>query len=72
MLIESVSNFQGVIPNPGKEEKICNRCTECGAILESYADEEIGIMIVILNTIIHREPSLAASFLPEILVTVAK
>lgn len=59
-------------PGPNKEERICNRCSECGAVLESYNDEEIGIMIIILNTIIHREPTLAASFLPEILVTVAK
>lgn len=60
------------IPKQGPKEEICHRCSECGAVLESYNDEEIGIMIIILNTLIHREPSLAASFLPEILVTVAK
>lgn len=67
-------NAPNTIPKqgPNKEEKICHRCSECGSVLESYNDEEIGIMIIILNTLIHREPSLAASFLPEILVTVAK
>lgn len=59
-------------PNPNKEEKICHRCSECGAALEEYNDEEIGIMIIILNTFIHREPALAAAFLPEILTTVSK
>lgn len=71
---ENGPNAPNTIPKPvpNKEEKICHRCSECGAVLESYTDEEIGIMIIILNTIIHREPSLAASFLPEILVIVAK
>lgn len=58
--------------NNSKEDIICHRCSDCGAALEEYNDEEIGIMIVILNTFIHREPSLAAVFLPEILTTVSK
>lgn len=60
------------LPNANREEKICHRCSECGAALEEYNDEEIGIMIIILNTFIHREPALAAAFLPEILTTVSK
>lgn len=55
-----------------KEDKICQRCSECGAVIEEYNDEEVGIMIIILNTFIHREPALAAAFLPEILTTVSK
>lgn len=64
-----------VDPKPSavnKDEKICHRCSECGAAFEEYNDEEIGIMIIILNTFIHREPALAAAFLPEILTTVSK
>lgn len=57
---------------PTKEDKICHRCSDCGAEIEEYSDEEIGIMITILNTFIHREPALAASFLPEILTIVSK
>lgn len=41
-------------------------------MLEEYSDEEIGIMVIILGTFIHREPGLAAPFLPEILSTVTK
>lgn len=41
-------------------------------MLEEYSDEEIGIMVIILGTFIHREPALAAPFLPEILSTVTK
>lgn len=40
--------------------------------MEEYNDEEIGIMIIILNTFIHREPVLAAPVLPEILTIVSR
>lgn len=67
------TNKPGAEPKPvNKEELICHRCSECGAQIEEYSDEEIGIMIIILNTFIHREPALAAAFLPEILTTVSK
>ncbi|XP_075145708.1 UNC-79 domain-containing protein isoform X6 [Haematobia irritans] len=51
---------------------VCDRCTECGALMEEYTDEEIGLLIVILGTFIHREPAMAAPFLPEILTIVSK
>lgn len=51
---------------------VCERCSECGALIEEYTDEEIGLLIVILGTFIHREPSMAAPFLPEILTITAK
>ncbi|XP_059622044.1 protein unc-79 homolog [Phlebotomus argentipes] len=54
------------------DDCVCGRCGECGAVLEEYSDEEIGILIIILGTFIHREPSLAAPFLPEILLVVSK
>ncbi|KAH8399491.1 hypothetical protein KR215_011704 [Drosophila sulfurigaster] len=46
---------------------IVERCSDCGAVIEEYTDEEIGILIVILGTFIHREPAMAAPFLPEVL-----
>uniref|UniRef100_A0ABD2W1Y8 ATP-dependent DNA helicase n=1 Tax=Trichogramma kaykai TaxID=54128 RepID=A0ABD2W1Y8_9HYME len=46
------------------------RCTECGMVQEEYTDDELGLCIIIFGTFIHREPSLAASFLPEILLTI--
>lgn len=54
------------------DECVADRCSECGVLLEEYSDEEIGIMIIILGTYIHREPALAAPYLPEILTTVTK
>lgn len=69
---QSVTNGQKQQPVYNREDTICERCTECGSVIEEYSDEEIGIMITILNTYIHREPALAATFLPEILLTVSK
>ncbi|XP_038110168.1 protein unc-79 homolog isoform X5 [Culex quinquefasciatus] len=54
------------------DECICERCSECGAIKEEYTDEEMGIMLIILGTFIHREPALAAPFLPEILTIISR
>lgn len=68
----TATNGQKPPPTISREDIICERCSDCGAIIEEYTDEEIGIMITILNTIIHREPALAASFLPEILLIVSK
>ncbi|KAG9433958.1 protein unc-79 isoform X9 [Apis mellifera carnica] len=47
-------------------------CSECGTIKEEYSDEELGLCIINLGTFIHREPSLAAPLLPEILRVVTK
>lgn len=51
---------------------IVERCSDCGAHIEEYTDEEIGILIVILGTFIHREPAMAAPFLPEILTMTSR
>lgn len=54
------------------EDTVVDRCSVCGAAKEEYGDEEIGILIIILGTFIHREPQLAAPFMPEILCIVSK
>ena len=54
------------------DDCICSRCSECGSMLEEYSDEEIGLLIINLATFIHREPAMAAPFLPEILTCVSK
>ncbi|XP_030755941.1 protein unc-79 homolog [Sitophilus oryzae] len=54
------------------EECVKERCSECGTVRETYSDEEMGLCIVALGTFIHREPSLAAPLLPDILSIVAK
>ncbi|XP_033232349.1 protein unc-79 homolog isoform X5 [Drosophila pseudoobscura] len=51
---------------------IVERCSDCGAHIEEYTDEEIGIFIVILGAFIHREPAMAAPFLPEILTMTSR
>ncbi|KAK9304372.1 hypothetical protein QLX08_004330 [Tetragonisca angustula] len=54
------------------DDCIYERCSECGTIKEEYSDEELGLCIINLGTFIHREPSLAAPILPEILRVVTK
>lgn len=54
------------------DDCVNERCSECGALREQYTDEELGLFIVLLGTLIHREPSLAVPFLPDILILVSK
>lgn len=54
------------------DDCIVERCSDCGAMKEEYSDDELGLLIISLSTFIHREPALAAPFLPEILQIVAK
>ncbi|EFN81676.1 Uncharacterized protein KIAA1409 [Harpegnathos saltator] len=54
------------------DDCVYDRCSECGTIKEEYSDEELGLCIITLGTFIHREPSLAAPLLPEILGVVTK
>ena len=49
------------------DDVACHRCPKCNAPFEEFSEEELGMCIVILSTFVHREPSLAASMLPEIL-----
>lgn len=54
------------------DECVSERCMECGAVKEIYTDEEMGLFLVILGTFIHREPAIAAPYLPDILQIVSK
>ncbi|XP_043258139.1 protein unc-79 homolog [Colletes gigas] len=54
------------------DDCIYERCSECGTIKEEYSDEELGLCIINLGTFVHREPSLAAPLLPEILRVITK
>lgn len=54
------------------DDCVAERCMECGALIETYTDEEMGLFVVILGTFIHREPALAAPYLPDILQIVSK
>lgn len=54
------------------EDCVQERCGDCGVLLESYTNDELGLCIVALETFIHREPSVAAPSMPEILKVVAR
>jgi hypothetical protein len=54
------------------DDCIQDRCGDCGAVIESFNNEELGLCIVALETFIHKEPSLAAPLMPEILKAVAR
>ena len=47
------------------------KCTECGAVLEQYDDDTIGVAITVLATFIHREPALATPMLLDMLKCVS-
>ncbi|XP_050316964.1 protein unc-79 homolog isoform X6 [Bactrocera neohumeralis] len=77
--IENGNGHTGAAAQPNRvstrrvgDYTICDRCTDCGALIEEYTDEDIGILIVILGTFIHREPAMAAPFLPEILTITSR
>ncbi|CAL1284324.1 unnamed protein product [Larinioides sclopetarius] len=65
------STSQSSYPRMG-DDMVIERCTECGAVIEEYSDEEIGLCIVILSTFVHREPAMAAPLLPKMLRIVAR
>ncbi len=54
------------------EDSVVDRCSNCGAVLEEYSEDEVGHCVVVLGTFINREPGLAAPLLPEILLTTSK
>ncbi|XP_037086283.1 protein unc-79 homolog [Pollicipes pollicipes] len=47
------------------------RCPQCGQVREDYTEEELGLCVVVLATFVHREPSLAACMLPDMLRAVS-
>lgn len=38
------------------DDCVQDRCGECGVVLETYTNEELGLCLVALETFIHREP----------------
>ncbi|XP_033647940.1 protein unc-79 homolog [Asterias rubens] len=48
------------------------RCTDCGVLLEEYDDDTVSLAIVVLSTLVHRDPELAAPLLLEMLQVVAR
>ncbi|XP_038968313.1 protein unc-79 homolog isoform X24 [Rattus norvegicus] len=51
---------------------MADKCHDCGAILEEYDEETLGLAIVVLSTFIHLSPDLAAPLLLDIMQSVGR
>ncbi|XP_069494073.1 protein unc-79 homolog isoform X6 [Ambystoma mexicanum] len=49
-----------------------DKCHDCGAILEEYDEETLGLAVVVLSTFIHLSPDLAAPLLLDIMQSVGR
>ncbi|XP_066132234.1 protein unc-79 homolog isoform X4 [Saccopteryx bilineata] len=49
-----------------------DKCHDCGATLEEYDEETLGLAIVVLSTFIHLSPDLAAPLLLDIMQSVGR
>ncbi|XP_018085936.2 protein unc-79 homolog isoform X1 [Xenopus laevis] len=49
-----------------------DKCHDCGAVLEEYDEETLGLAIVVLLTFIHLSPDLAAPLLLDIMQSVGR
>ncbi|XP_029453714.1 protein unc-79 homolog [Rhinatrema bivittatum] len=49
-----------------------DKCHDCGAILEEYDEETLGLAIIVLSTFIHLSPDLAAPLLLDIMQSVGR
>uniref|UniRef100_A0A914UX21 Protein unc-79 homolog n=1 Tax=Plectus sambesii TaxID=2011161 RepID=A0A914UX21_9BILA len=47
------------------------RCTQCNQPLENFDEDTLCMSLICLSTFVHREPSMAAPFLPRLLQTAA-
>lgn len=47
-------------------------CINCGLSIEKFDEHELGLCLVSLATFVHREPTLAAPLLPQILKLVSR
>uniref|UniRef100_A0A8C5T3P5 Unc-79 homolog, NALCN channel complex subunit n=1 Tax=Malurus cyaneus samueli TaxID=2593467 RepID=A0A8C5T3P5_9PASS len=49
-----------------------DKCHDCGAVLEEYDEETLGLAIVVLSTFIHLSPDLAAPLLLDIMQSIER
>ena len=54
-----------------QEAALVLRCTQCNQPLENFDEDTICLSLICLSTFVHREPSMAAPFLPRLLQTAA-
>ncbi|KAJ3613698.1 hypothetical protein NHX12_019944 [Muraenolepis orangiensis] len=51
---------------------MADRCRDCGAVLEEYDEETLGLTVVVLSMFIHLSPDLAAPMLLDIMQSVGR
>lgn len=54
------------------EPFMINRCPRCYTELEEYDEDALGLAITCLSTFVHREPTMAAPYLVDMFLPVAR
>ncbi|XP_041949366.1 protein unc-79 homolog isoform X2 [Alosa sapidissima] len=76
-LLSAPSSVSMFVPAPeeftdDQPTTMTDRCRDCGAILEEYDEETLGLAVVVLSMFIHLSPDLAAPLLLDILQSVGR
>lgn len=54
------------------DRHLVDRCRDCGAVLEEYDEDTLGLAVVVLSMFIHLSPDLAAPLLLDIMQSVGR
>ncbi|KAL2095492.1 hypothetical protein ACEWY4_010211 [Coilia grayii] len=76
-LLSAPSSVSMFVPAPeeftdDQPTTMTDRCRDCGAVLEEYDEDTLGLAVVVLSMFIHLSPDLAAPLLLEILQSVSR
>ncbi|XP_015206538.1 protein unc-79 homolog isoform X2 [Lepisosteus oculatus] len=76
-LLSAPSTVSMFVPAPeeftdDQPTTMTDRCHDCGAVLEEYDEETLGLAVVVLSMFIHLSPDLAAPLLLDIMQSVGR
>ncbi|KAJ7990743.1 hypothetical protein DPEC_G00290080 [Dallia pectoralis] len=76
-LLSAPSTVSMFVPAPeefidDQPTTMTDRCRDCGAVLEEYDEETLGLAVVVLSMFIHLSPDLAAPLLLDIMQSVGR
>ncbi|XP_039596949.1 protein unc-79 homolog isoform X3 [Polypterus senegalus] len=76
-LLSAPSTVSMFVPAPeeftdDQPTAMTDKCHDCGAILEEYDEETLGLAVVVLSMFIHLSPDLAAPLLLDIIQSVGR
>ncbi|MGH0150872.1 UNVERIFIED_CONTAM: hypothetical protein FKN15_018982 [Acipenser sinensis] len=76
-LLSAPSTVSMFVPAPeeftdDQPTTMTDRCHDCGAVLEEYDEESLGLAVVVLSMFIHLSPDLAAPLLLDIMQSVGR